>query len=179
MNKITLLRNFIGVIFIVFIAYTLQTAIFSHFSLAGIVPNIMLIITGMAGFMMGMIPGMVTGTLSGILLDMSMGEYFGMYALIYLYIGVLNGLFASIFFGDDIKLPIFLIGISDLVYGFLIYFIMFFLRNRTNVSFYFLNVMMPEMVYTIIVSVIMYYPMKKICEWSITEISTRRTITSD
>ena len=42
------------------------------------------------------------------------------YGLIYLLVGALNGLFEQLFFDEDIKLPLFLITLSEFLYGIVI-----------------------------------------------------------
>ena len=47
------------------------------------------------------------------------GSVFGFYALIYMYIGFLSGYAHRICYDDDIKVPVMLAGIGDLLYGLL------------------------------------------------------------
>ena len=47
-----------------------------------------------------------------------------------MYIGYINGLFKKRFYPDDIKLPMILIGSSDIVNNLMIYIVMFFMRSR-------------------------------------------------
>lgn len=78
------------------------------------------------------------------------------YALVYLYIGAANGVFHSIFYQDDIKLPLVLILTSDFVYSFICYILLFLLRRRFDFIFYLKNIIIPEIVYTIFVTVFIY-----------------------
>ena len=80
-----------------------------------------------------------------------------MYALFYMYIGLLNGLFKKQFFGDDLRLPLFLIGTSDLIYGIVSYFVLFTSKAKPHFSYHLINVILPEMVYTLVVSIFVYY----------------------
>ena len=85
--------------------------------------------------------------------------------MIYLYIGFLSGLFKRIFYGDDLKLPLALIGTCDIVYGLIIYGIWFLVRKQFAFGYYFFNVIMPEAVYTVLVSIFLYYIILKINQW--------------
>ena len=80
-------------------------------------------------------------------------------------IGYLNGFFRKLFYGDDIKLPLFLVSISDVIYGFAVYVFMFLARSKTNVGFYVKSVILPEMVYTLIVSFLLYFIVFKLNQW--------------
>jgi rod shape-determining protein MreD len=100
--------------------------------------------------------GMVTGFLCGLLMDVFYGDVLGFYALVYLYIGAANGVFHSIFYQDDIKLPLVLILASDFVYSFTCYVLLYLLRSRFDFIFYLKHVILPEIVYTIFVTVFIY-----------------------
>ncbi len=137
--------------------FILQTSVFPGLVLAGVTPNIMLIITVTLGFMRGGKTGGLVGMYAGLLLDVHSGGLFGTFALIYMLLGFLGGLFNRIYYGDSIRLPILVIGGIDLLYGGIVYFFLFFLRHRGGPGFYFMNIMMPEMVYTVLVSLVMYF----------------------
>ena len=113
-------RNII-LFFIILCGFVFQTTLFQALSFGGISPNILIIITVSYGFMYGKKCGMVTGFLCGLLMDIFYGDVLGFYALVYLYIGAANGVFHSIFYQDDIKLPLVLILASDFVYSFTCY----------------------------------------------------------
>lgn len=80
----------------------------------------------------------------------------GFYALIYMYIGFFNGLFKKIFYPEDIKLPLILITASDFLYSFLIYLLLFLLRGKFQIGYYFTNIIFPEIVYTIVITIFLY-----------------------
>jgi rod shape-determining protein MreD len=73
-----------------------------------------------------------------------------------MYIGYLNGGFSKIFFPEDVKLPMIMIIVSDFIYGFCIYVILFLLRGKTDFSFYLKQVIIPEGIYTIVVTILLY-----------------------
>ena len=138
------------------ICFLLQSTIFHSLSMGGIIPNLMIILTSSYGFMRGRKNGLLIGFFSGLLIDIFFGDILCFYALIYMYIGYLNGVFKKMFYPEDIKLPIALIIGSDLLYNLIVYIITFFLRGRFQFFYYFLNIIVPEMVYTIIVTCALY-----------------------
>ena len=150
-----MLSIFVSTIFILF-CFLLQSTIFHSLSMGGIIPNLMIILISSYGFMRGRKSGLFIGFFSGLLIDIFFSDILGFYALIYMYIGYLNGVFKKLFFPEDIKLPIALIVGSDFLYNMIIYIITFFLRGRFQFFYYFLNIMIPEMVYTIIVTFALY-----------------------
>ncbi len=140
----------------VILGFLLQSSIVRVFSFAGIAPNLLIIITASYGFMMGKKEGMYVGFACGLLVDIFFGSVLGFYALLYLLIGYLNGMLHTMFFPDEIKLPMILITISDLVAGFTVYFWLFLFRGRFDFGYYFLHIILPEAIYTIIVSIFLY-----------------------
>ena len=161
----TIVKSVVGMLGPLYVVFLLQTGLFARFALAGITPNLILIVTSMFGFFLGPKYGMAAGFLGGLMLDVYGGSYFGMYALIYTYMGLMNGLLSMVFYGDDIKLPLFLVGGSDFVFGMIIYGSMFLLRGRNDTGFYVMNVMIPEAVYTTVVALFFYFPLHQICRW--------------
>lgn len=149
------MRKIIVIIFIL-VCFILQSSVFTSLSFAGIIPNLMIILASSFGFMRGEKEGLVIGFFCGLLSDIFFGEFLGFYALVIMYIGYINGKFSRIFYPEDIKLPIALIVISDLSYGILCYILMFLLRGRLNFTFYFSRVILPEAIYTIVVTMFLY-----------------------
>ena len=150
-----MLAVLVSTLFII-ICFLLQTTVFHSLSLGGIIPNLMIIITSSYGFMRGRKSGLFIGFFSGLLMDLFFSDVLGFYALIYMYIGYFNGVFKKMFYPEDIKLPIALIIGSDFVYNITIYLLTFLLQGRFQFLYYLLNIIIPEIVYTIIVTFALY-----------------------
>ncbi|MCM1216189.1 MAG: rod shape-determining protein MreD [Lachnospiraceae bacterium] len=150
-----MLRKFIVTLFVL-ICFILQCSVFNSLAFAGIIPNLMIILTSSFGFMRGEKEGLIIGFFCGLLSDIFFGSFLGFYALVLMYIGYLNGKFSRIFYPEDIKLPIALIVVSDLSYGILCYFLMFLLRGRFEFNYYLTHVILPEAIYTIVVTIFLY-----------------------
>ena len=149
------MRRTITVGILIFVCFLLQSSVFTRLDLGGITPNLLIVLTASFGFMKGEKTGMFIGFICGLLMDIFFSEYMGLYSLVYLYIGFLNGKFKKIFYPDDIKLPITLILFSDLSYGLMCYF-SFLLRGKFHFGYYFVHIVLPEMVYTIIITIALY-----------------------
>lgn len=149
---------------LIILCFILQSGVFTGLSFAGIIPNLMIILTSSFGFMRGEKDGLVIGFFSGLLLDIFFGEILGFYALLLMYIGFMNGKFCGIFYPEDIKLPIALIVISDFSYGILCYVLLFLLRGRLNFPYYFTRVILPEALYTIVITMFLYPLILKVNE---------------
>ena len=158
-----ILRKVIVTIFII-VCFVLQCSVFDSLSFAGIIPNLMIILTASFGFMRGEKEGLIIGFFCGLLSDVFFGSFLGFYALIFMYIGYLNGKFSRIFYPEDIKLPMALIVVSDLSYGIVCYVLMFLLRGRFHFWYYFTRVILPEALYTIVVTLFLYPVILKVNE---------------
>lgn len=156
------MKRKLAVFLIITVCFLLQSTLFQSLAFASISPNLLIVVTSSFGFMRGRKEGMWIGFFSGLILDIFFGSVIGFYALIYAYIGYVNGFFRKRFFPDDIKLPLILIAASDLSYNILVYLFLFFLRGRFRIGYYFLNIMLPELVYTILVTIILYFIILKI-----------------
>ena len=155
MKAMKIKRFFITAVIII-AAYLLQCTVFSSLELAGIKPNLLIIITASFGFMRGSREGMLVGFDSGLLADIQFGDMIGFYALIYLLVGFINGLFQRLYFDEDIKLPLFLISISEFLYGIIVYFLTYLLRSDFNFLLYLNKIILPELIYTIVITLGLY-----------------------
>ncbi len=130
----------------IFICFLLQCTVFRALAFGGIVPNLL----------RGEKTGLLIGFFCGLLVDIFFASVIGFYALLYMYIGYMNGKFAQIFYPQDIKLPVALILCSDFLYGIGCYVILFLLRARFEFTYYLLHIILPEIVYTIAVTLLLY-----------------------
>ena len=131
------MRRKIVLFIIIAICFLLQTTVFRALTFANIGPNLLIIVVSSFGLMRGKKEGLWVGFFCGLLIDIFFGFYLGGYALLYMYIGYINGLFKKRFYPDDIKLPMILIGSSDIVNNLMIYIVMFFMRSRFSFWYYF------------------------------------------
>ncbi len=154
--KSTKIKRVIVTILFVLICYLLQCTVFPKLALASVKPNLMIVVTAAFGFMRGTKEGMLIGFFSGLLMDIQFGNILGFYALIYLLIGYVNGLFEQMYYDEDIKLPLILIAASEAVYGLVIYVLMFLLRSEFDFLHYFSHIIIPELIYTIVVTLGLY-----------------------
>ena len=156
------MRRKLVLFLVIAICFVLQTTVFQALPFGNIAPNLLLIIVSSIGIMRGRREGMWVGLFCGLLIDIFFGFYIGIYALLYLYIGFLNGIFQKRFYPDDIKLPMILIGASDVVCSIMIYFFLFFMRGRFNLVYYLKSIMIPEFVFTMLVTIPLYFILLKI-----------------
>lgn len=150
------MKKVIVAVLMVWVTFLLQSSVFSRINIGGIVPNLMVVLTACFGFMEGELAGLLVGFGCGMLMDVFYGSFNGFYALIYMYLGYMNGKFCNVFYPEDVKLPLALIISTDLLYGLSCYVFLFLLRGRFNMGFYFGHIIMPEIIVTMIMTLVMY-----------------------
>lgn len=141
---------------IIIACFILECTVFPNLSLASITPNLLIVVTSSFGFMRGKKEGMMVGFICGMLFDIMFSDLIGFYTLIYTVLGYANGFFRKIFYPDDIKLPLILIAASDFLYGNIVCIFMFIMRSRFDYFYYLKSIIIPELIYTILVTLIFY-----------------------
>lgn len=167
-------RRFIVIFFLVLFCFILQSTLLHNFALGSITPNLLIVITSSIGFMRGKKEGMLTGFLAGLLIDIFYGNYMGVQAFIYMVLGYSNGYFQKLFYDEDVKLPLILIGGSEFIYGLLMFVTMFMLRAKFNFVYYLVHIILPELVYTLLATLLLYQLVRKLNHWL--ELSEKRSI---
>lgn len=142
--------------FIILISFLLQSTLFVKLKFGAASPNLMLVVTSSFGFMRGRKSGIAVGAISGLLVDIFWGQLLGFHTLLYTMIGYLNGSFERLFYDEDVKLPIILISASEFLYGICIYVFVYMLQGDFAFGTYLFSIIIPELVYTILVTLILY-----------------------
>ncbi|MCC8051173.1 MAG: rod shape-determining protein MreD [Clostridiales bacterium] len=150
---------------LIVICVLLQATVCPMIAIGDIKPNLLIILTVSFGLMRGRREGMLIGFFCGLLTDISFESTLGFNALMYLLVGYFSGYFFRIFYDDDIKTPLLLISVSDLVYGIVQYGFRFLLRGRINFPFYLGRIILPEVVYTLILTFVCYQIFYRINHW--------------
>lgn len=151
-----MMKRILGSFFVLILLYLLQTTILNGIAIAGVKPNVIILIIVLIGYRYGKIPGILIGFFTGLLLDMTEGTYLGYFALIYMLLGYFVGFSHRIYHRDFNVIPLVLIGLSDLTLNLMFYISGFLLRNRLDFFYYLFRIILPELIYTMVVSVFIY-----------------------
>ncbi len=151
-----MIKKRVCMFFLAALCFILQSTVLKVLELGAVSPNLLLIITASFGFIGGRKDGMLMGVFCGLFTDVFYGQLFGYYILLYTLIGYANGFFHAVFYDLDIKQPMFLIALSDLAYGLIQYCFQFLLRGRFDFGFYFINIIIPEFLYTVVLILLFY-----------------------
>ena len=144
------------VFFELILCFLLQSTVMPAISMAGVVPDLLLILVITVSYTRGRIAGMFTGFAAGLLTDVCFNEMVGLCALFYLCIGYLAGYSQKIYDERDYMLPMLMISAGEFLYSFAYYIAYFLLRSRTEFGYYFLHLILPRIVYTVLVAALLY-----------------------
>lgn len=150
------MKSKIVLFFTINVCFLLQSTLLQKISIGSITPNLLLVLCVSMGLMRGRKSGLWTGFFSGLLVDLFYGSVFGFYALIYMYAGFFSGYAFRIYYDDDIKVPMVLTAIMDLLYNLAVYGLQFFLRGRLGIFKYLYRIIIPEIFYTVFLTMIVY-----------------------
>lgn len=150
------IRRIVVMAAFILVFYLLQTTICTWIFPHTAVPNLLLILTLSVGLLRGRIEGMFAGFFCGLVMDIFSGGMLCFYSLIYMYIGYLNGILRKSLVSDLPLLPMLLCGLSEVLYHIYIYIFSFLLRNRLDFTVYLEDVVMPELIVTILAGILFY-----------------------
>ncbi|MEF9938787.1 MAG: rod shape-determining protein MreD [Clostridium sp.] len=158
----------INIVLLIF-AFTIQICVFPQISFLSASPNLLLILVFIYGFIEGKKAGMFYGLIAGLFMDLFYSGPFGFYTLFFINMGYLNGICTKYYYEDYITLPLVLSIVNDLAYNMYIYIFRFLIRARLNFGYYFINIMIPEIIFTTVTTLVVYrfflFINRKLKEW--------------
>ena len=150
---------------IIFLNFILQTTLFPLLAIRGIFPNTALIIVTSYALLRGSKEGAIIGGCCGLLMDIFFSRMIGFYTLLYLAIGLLFGRSQKTFYRENYILPVIFCTISTVLYQAVLYITGFMFRGECNILYFLFSILVPELVYTAIVTIIVYRILFGINEW--------------
>lgn len=125
-------------------------------TVGGISPNLLIILPVLFGFLKGQYEGIYVGFLAGLMYDIYNYDIIGFSSIVMMTCGYFSGYFYQKYEENEVTIPLMLVLISNLVYGFLSYICIFLLKNKLDVLFYLKRFVIPESIYTVIFTVIIF-----------------------
>ena len=150
----------VGLILTFIVIYLIQTIFFTHFTIAGIMPNVFIILMLYIGLYMGRTMGVIYGIIYGILIDIWVGKSLGLTSVALALVGILGGLFDKTL-SKDSRLTVLLMGaICTIIYEIVLYFF-YYMIFKINIEIYsFLKILFIETIYNVLLIIIVYPLMK-------------------
>lgn len=140
----------------IFVSFLLQCTVMKGIAIGSISPNLLIVLCISTGLMCGKTSGLFTGFLTGLLVDLFYGYYPGLHAAIYMYVGFAGGFFYQVCYDDDVKVPMLLAIGGDFFYNFMVFVLMFLLQGNIDFLYYLRRVILPEMIYTLVLTAVVY-----------------------
>lgn len=134
----------------------LQPTYIQGLRIMGIVPNFSIIIIVSFALLRGSVEGAIIGFFIGLIQDVFFGRAIGFQALMGMFIGYLCGFPNKKFYRENYILPFVLVFVSTLVQGFMTYIFTFLIRGRVQFMFFLNRIIIPEVVYTVAWSLVVY-----------------------
>nr|WP_302599305.1 rod shape-determining protein MreD [uncultured Cellulosilyticum sp.] len=137
------------------VVHTLSATLFQYLKIGNVAPNFMIMLIVSFALLRGSKEGSVIGIAAGLLHDLSFGMSIGPTAIIYGLIGYVCGTFNKNFYRENFILPFVCTLFSSLFYSLTCIFSLM-LRGKLNIIFFMKSIAIPEMIYTITLSLIAY-----------------------
>lgn len=121
----------------------------------GISPNFNIMMIVAFALLRGSKEGSIIGFFAGLVMDMFFSTSRGYLAIIGALMGYFCGKFNKDFYRENFILPFILTLISTVIYGF-VQSLPFLLRGKTNYLYFIRNIIVPETIYTVVLSIVVY-----------------------
>lgn len=151
-------KFFINIILIIigFIIYFLQSNFFNIFTIAGVKPNLFIIYILFIGLFGNRVIGIAYGVVVGIFLDLLFNETIGTNLLGFVFVSIIAILFDKNFSKDSRITIMFMVFGTTLFFELVSYFISFVLYSINIDVVNFIKILIIEIIYNIILTIILY-----------------------
>lgn len=139
--------------------YILQVTVLNSIGFIHVTPNLLIIFVVTIALLRGNKEGAILGFYCGFLLDIFFSNMIGVYSLLYTYIGYLCGYLHHVFYKESIVIPLVVIGVVDFILNFILYIFTFMLRGKLDFNYYLLNIIIPEVIFTLFMAFIINRPL--------------------
>lgn len=138
------------------VIYLLQSIFFSHFTIAGIMPNVFVILMLFIGLYMGRTMGCIYGIVFGIFIDIWIGKSIGITSVALALIGVISGVLEKTL-SKDSRITVLLMGVfTTIIYEVFIYVLQYIIFGTNLEILNFIKILLIEVVYNMLLIIILY-----------------------
>lgn len=148
-------------IIIFFTLYFLQLNFFSWFKIAGVMPNLFVILVFYIGLYVGRRVGLTYGIIFGLLLDLLIGEKIGMTAIMLGVVGIIGGIFDKNFSKDSRITIMIMIICTTVIFEVGMYFLRYAILHSSVEVLTFIKILIAETFFNVIITIILYPLMQK------------------
>lgn len=152
----------INIILIVLFNFIFQTTIIHYFSFWGVIPNTTLIILVCFSLLRGRKKGAALGLFIGLIQDILFARIIGFNALIYFIVGLTVGTFDDKVFKENSLISVVFVSLSTITYHILYFLFMYFNTINVNIFSLFNKIVLIEVIYNSLLSIIIYKQISKL-----------------
>lgn len=135
----------------------LQTTVFAFFQVAGVKPDLILMLVVFNGFLQGSREGAFLGFLAGLMQDAFTGSYIGLNALTKMLAGYLVGLAEGRLYKESAILAAVMTFLASVVSQLVYYVLLFYLQVLVSPQGAFFQVIIPTAIYTTLLVPLTYW----------------------
>lgn len=152
----------------ILICILLQTTILDKIFFFGAKPLLLVGVSVCAVLNFGLVPGTVTGLICGLIMDITSGRGVGISALLLMYICVGCGILCPRIFKEKIGVVILFTLVSAFLFELLYSFFLIFVWGKASIGFIFIRKIIPESIFTSLLSIPVFYIFKRVknTEWT-------------
>lgn len=143
-------------VLITFIIYFLQSNFFSWFTIAGVMPNLFVILILFIGLFANKTIGAIYGMTIGLFLDLVIGNKIGIYTIGLGTIGFLAGVFDKNFSKDSRMTIMFMVLSATIIFEIISYFLNYILLSINVEIINFIYILIIEVIFNLILTIIIY-----------------------
>ena len=158
----------IAIIILFIFIYLLQANFFTWFNIAGVMPNLFVILMLYIGLFMRRTSAIIYGIIYGILIDIFIGRRLGITSIMLTTVGIIANLFDKNFSKDNRITIMAMSGVCTIIYEVGMYFINYLILNINIEPLAFINILTIEVIYNVILTIIIY-PLIQITGYDIEE----------
>lgn len=146
----------IAIIMIFIFTYLLQANFFTSFKIAGVMPNLFILLVLYIGLFMGKNYGIIYGIIFGLLTDIFISKQIGFTSIMLAIIGIIAHIFDKNFSKDSRITLMSMVGVTTVIYEIGIHLLKYLLLGINLEIIAFLKILAIEVIYNIILTIIIY-----------------------
>lgn len=139
--------------------YLLQSTLGRAISIGGISPNFLIILPVVFGFLKGKNEGIYVGFMCGLMYDLFTYDIIGFSSIMLMIAGYWSGFYCQEYNETEMIIPMAIFIVSSFGFGFISYVGNFLLHNKLDVMYYVTRIIIPETIYTLVVTIVIYKPL--------------------
>jgi len=146
----------IAIIITFIFIYLLQANFFTWFKIAGVMPNLFIILMLYIGLFMGRTSAISYGLILGILIDIFVSRKLGITSIMLAVVGIIADLFDKNFSKDNRITLMFMVLSATIIYEVILYILQILICNMEIEIISFLKIIIIETIYNLIITIIIY-----------------------